>query len=124
MNGLEVGVSLQTETEEEKYYSSQYNNWKIFSEGSVSLIVPANNGTDNYGYTDVTHSLGYVPAVETSVSVSGENMIIPGPDQSFNYTFDFYIDSGKVRFTGVDSSFVGGTTVTINYRIFYERIDQ
>ena len=111
-------------TDEELYYSSDWNNWKIYKDskvdGTESLTVPA-FGSD---YVDIFHSLGYVPAVEIWVNDGSYNVAIPGPDVNIDYNFDFYIDSSKVRVYGADGGLGADKTFTVYYKIYYEQIGQ
>lgn len=117
-----LGVDVKTATELELTYNSEWNNWKIYSEGTTTLNVPENTGAGETGNVDITHSLGYVPAVELWAVDGTDIVCIPGPDTTIDYSFDFYIDSSKIRIFGTDGSMLGAKNFTIRYVIYYEKI--
>src|SRR3990167_829878 len=119
--GLKVskdGYEVTTATDIQTVYSSEFNNFKVSSAGTTTLILTgaAQNSVD------VTHSLGYVPAAMAIVIDGSKLRRLPCALTDGTTGFDLYIDSSKIRIYGEDSGGVGGT-YTIKYYIFLETIE-
>lgn len=121
MKGLKVGTNIESNTDDQLVYSSEWNNWKIFDEGSKDLVIPPDMEPR---VTEITHGLGYVPAVEVWGLIGGKHFTAPGYDENFDVPFDFAVDSNKIYFYGANYTWPEvQKTVTFKYTIYYERID-
>lgn len=126
------GYDVLTTADENLVYSSELNNWKIYkssdTEGEIVFVIP---DWDVGYYVDLTHNLGYIPAIEAWCKItdspdgSNGNFMIPSGFGGNNgsMVIDTYIDSSKIRFY-CWSSAPGGDTAIIKYKIYYERLDQ
>lgn len=109
-------------------FSSAYNNWKVYAEGTTTISLTTNaDGTGNTGSVTISHGLGYVPAIEAFVQISGSWVRIPTYQLSLNDdVFDAYINSTQLvieGFPGFDTPASTTLTFSVKYVIFYEQVN-
>ena len=107
------GYDVLTANDEQLAFTSKYYLQKIYSQGSITLTVPATSS----GTTTVAHNLGYRPsflawvrniyATNTPTTLAGES------------NSDVYVDTTNLSFKGVNS-FGGSRDFVFYYYIFID----